>query len=117
MLEVRSVFLDISKAFYKVSHKWFIFKLEQNGIYGDLLNILRDFLSNRKQKVFLYGQVSSWTSVNVGDQPGSLLVALLLLIYINDNLLYQLDNLSPNVKLFADNISLFSVTHDINVSP
>ena len=49
-LEVRSIFLDISKAFYKVWHQGVIFKLKQNGISGDLLNILVDFLSNRKQK-------------------------------------------------------------------
>ena len=32
-LEVRSVFLDISKAFDKVWHEGVIFKLEQNGIH------------------------------------------------------------------------------------
>ena len=46
--EVRSVFLDISKAFDKVWHKGIIFKLLQNGILDDLLNILSDFLRNRK---------------------------------------------------------------------
>ena len=35
--EVRSVFLDISKAFDKVLHEWI--KLQQNGISDDLLNI------------------------------------------------------------------------------
>ena len=38
--EVRSVFLDISKAFDKVWHEGIIFKLQQNGISDDLLNIL-----------------------------------------------------------------------------
>ena len=51
--EVRSVFLDISKAFDKVWHEVVIFKLEQNDISGDLLNILIDVLSNRKQRVVL----------------------------------------------------------------
>ena len=46
--EVRSVFLDISKAFYKVWYERIIFKLKQNGISNDLLNILSDFLQNRK---------------------------------------------------------------------
>ena len=48
-LEVRSVFLDISKAFDKVWHEGAILKLKQNDISGDLLNILTDFLS----KLFL----------------------------------------------------------------
>ena len=41
--EVRSFFLHISKAFEKVWHEGIIFKLEQNGISPDLLNILADF--------------------------------------------------------------------------
>ena len=111
-LEVRSVFLDISKAFDKVWHEGVIFKLKQNGISGDLLNILTDFLSNRKQRVVLNGQVSTWTSVNAGVPQGYILCPLLFLIYIND----LSDNLSSNVKLFADDTSLFSVIHDINIS-
>ena len=110
--EVRSVFLDIPKAFDKVWHEGIIFKLQQNGISDDLLNILSDFLRNRKQRVTLNGQSSSWTNVNAGISQGSVLGPLLFLIYIND----LADGLSFNVKLFTDNTSLFSVVHDINTS-
>ena len=103
--------MDISKAFDKVRYEG-IYKLQQNDISGDLLSILRDFLSNRRQRVFLNGQVSTWTSVIAGVPQGSILDRLLFLIYNND----LSDNLSSNVKLFADDISLFSVIHDINVS-
>ena len=71
-----------------------------------------DFLGNRKERVVINGQVSTWTSVNAGVRQGSILGPLLFLIYIND----VSDNLSSNVKLFADGRSLFSVIHDINVS-
>ena len=108
--EVRSVFLDISKAFDKVWHEEVIFKLQQNGILDDLLNILSDFLRNRKQRVTLNGQSSSWTNFNAGVPQGSILGQLLFLIYIND----LPDGLSSNAKLFADDTSLFSVLHDIN---
>ena len=58
-LEVRSVFLDISKAFDKVWHDGIIYKLTQNVISGNLLNLLGDFLKEIKQRVVLNGQVST----------------------------------------------------------
>ena len=108
-LEVRSVFLDISKPFDKVWHDGIIFKLTQNGISGNLLNFLGDFLNDRKQRVVLNGQFSTWKSVNAGVR---VLGPLLFLIYIND----LTEGLSSNAKLFADDTSLFSVIHDIQTS-
>ena len=64
--EVRGVFLDISKAFGKVWHEGLIFKLKQNGISGNLINLLCDFLRNRKQRVLLNGQVLDWSDVRAG---------------------------------------------------
>ena len=110
--EIRSFFLDISKAFDKVWHKAIIFKLQQNGISDDLPNILSDFLRNRKQRVTLNGQSFSWTNVNAGIPQGYILGPLFFVIYIND----LPDGLSSNAKLFANDTSLFSVVHDINTS-
>ena len=59
-LEVRGLFLDIAKAFDKVWHAGLIYKLLQNGIYGELIDTINDFLTNRKQRVVLDGQRSSW---------------------------------------------------------
>ena len=59
-LEVRRVFLDISKAFDKVWHEGFIYKLKQNGIKSNLLDTLTNFLNDRKQRVFLNGQHLKW---------------------------------------------------------
>ena len=78
----------------------------------DLLNILSDFLRNRKQRVTINGHSSSWTNITAGVLQGSTLGPLLFLIYIND----LSDGLSSNAKLFADETSLFSVVHDINTS-
>ena len=111
-LEVRSVFPDVSKAFDKVWHDGIIFKLTQNGISGNLLNLSRDFLNDRKQRVVLNGQLSTWKSVNAGVPQVSILGPVLFLIYIND----LTEGLSSNAKLFADNTSLFSDIHDIQTS-
>ena len=110
--EVGGVFLDISKAFGKLWHESLIFKLKQNGISGNLLNLLWDFLRNRKQRVLLNGKVSDWSDVRADALQGSILGLLLLLIYIND----LSEGLSSNAKLFADDTSFFSVIHDSNTS-
>ena len=111
-LEVRGVFLDISKAFDKVWHEGLILKLNQYGISENLLCLIKCFLKNRKQRVVLNGQTSSWTNVLAGVPQGSILGPLFFLIYIND----LSDDLSSNPKLFADDTSLFSVVHDKNTS-
>ena len=102
----------MSKAFNKVWHEGIMFQLQQNGISDGLLSILSDFLRNRKQRITLNGQSSSWTNFNAGVSQGSILGPLLFLIYINN----LPDGVSSNVKLFADDTSLFSVAHDINTS-
>ena len=71
--EVRGVFLDISKAFDKVSHNSLIYKLKQNGVAGDSLDILTNFLNERKQRVILNGQHSTWVIVEAGVSQGSIL--------------------------------------------
>ena len=60
----------------------------------------------------LNGKFSSWTNVEAGVPQSSILGPLFFLIYIND----LSDNLKTNPKLFADDTSLFSIVHDLNVS-
>ena len=98
------------RQFDKVWHEDLLFKLKQNGISGNLLNVITDFLYQRKQRVVLNGQHSSWTNTEAGFRQGSLLGPLFFLIYIND----LSDGLTSNPKLFADATSLFSVMHNIN---
>ena len=83
-------------------------KLKRKGISGNLLSLLTDFLRNRKQRVVLNGQSSSWASMNAGVPQGSILGLLLFLICIND----LSDIVQSNPKLFADDTSLFSTVKD-----
>ena len=109
---MRGVFLDISKAFDKVWHKVLLLKLSLNGISGNLLKLLRDFLYCRKQRVVLNGQNSSWENVNGEFPQGSILGSLLFLIYIND----LSNRVSSSYKHFADDTTLFSVVSDTQSS-
>ena len=57
-VDVRGVFLDISKDFDRVWHSGLLFKLQAYGVEGKLLALLKDYLHNRKQRVVLNGQTS-----------------------------------------------------------
>ena len=45
--DIRAVFLDISKAFDKIWLPGLIFKIKSFGISSDLLELIKNFLSNR----------------------------------------------------------------------
>ena len=111
-LDVRSVFLDISKAFDRVWHDGLIYKLQCCGIHNDLLKIIRSFLANRKQRTVLNGKTSNWGSVTAGVPQGSILGPLFYLVYIND----LTEDLRCNAKLFADDTSLFTIVHNANAA-
>ena len=70
--EVTGVFLELTKAFDKVWHKGLTYKLNQNGVVGNLLNTLGDFLKYRKQRVVLNGQNSTWVNVKADVPQGSI---------------------------------------------
>ena len=59
-LEIRPVFLDISKAFGKLWHDGLSFKLKQKGIDGVFLKLITNYLVQRKQRVVLNGLSSEW---------------------------------------------------------
>ena len=111
-LEVRSIFLDMSKAFDKVWHEGLIFKLKQNGVEGNLMALFQNYLTNRKQRVVINGSESTWGDIKAGVPQGSVLGPLLFLIYIND---LEVD-IKSSVKFFADDTSIFSIVRDPTVS-
>ena len=85
-----------------------ILKFKQDGVTDHLLNILIEFVKERKQRF----QHSKRWNISAGVPQGSILGTFHFLIYISD----LSDNLTSNLKLFADETSLFSVMHDINQS-
>ena len=112
-METRAIFLDISKAFDNVWHKVIIHKLRQYGFTGNLLILLTDFLSNRKQRIVLNGK--HWPHRQTLEQAflkGSILGPLPFLVYIND----LTEDLLSSPKLFAYDNSLFSTLTDETLS-
>ena len=105
--EVRVVFCDISKAFDRVWHAGLIHKLRAAGISGQILKWFVSYLENRKQRVVLPGAESGWNYIHAGVPQGSILGPLLFLLYINDEI-------GSNIRLFADDTSLFIIVENPN---
>ena len=81
---VCGVFVDLEKAFDTVNHKILCNKLNYYGLRGNVNDLIRSYLSNRKQFVSINGFVSETRNICCGVPQGSSLGQLLFLIYIND---------------------------------
>ena len=103
--DIRTVFLDISEAFDKIWLPALIFKNKSFDILVDLLELIKNFLSNRFKRVVLNEQRYEWEKIYAGVPKRSILGPLFFLIYVND----LTDGTSSIVKYFADDTSLFSV--------
>ena len=98
-----AVLLDFSKAFDQVLHHLLLTKLQNQGVRGNILNWITDFLDNRTQHVVCGGATSKPINVTSGVPQGSVLGPLLFLAYIND----ITTDLSSSCCLFANDCILY----------
>ena len=79
--EVRAVFCDISKAFDRVWHVGLLLKLQAAGVTGKVLDWIKSYLSDRRQRVVIPCGTFDWTSIHAGVSQGSIFGPLLFLVY------------------------------------
>ena len=103
------IYLDFQKAFDKVPHQRLILKLKSHGMGTSIINWIQQWLTDRRQKILVDGEVSSWKSVLIGVPQGSLLGPILFLVYIND---FE-EGVTGKLLTFADDTKLFRKTKTI----
>ena len=71
------VYLDFQKDFDKVPHQRLLLKQKSHGIGHDVINWIGKWLTHRKQRVIVDGEISNWKSVLSGVPQGSVLGPIL----------------------------------------
>ena len=103
------MYMDFQKAFDKVPHQRLILKLKAHGMGNSIINWIEQWLTDRRQRVVVEGEVSSWKSVLSRVLQGSVLGPILFLVYIND----LEEGVSGSILRFADDTKLFRKTKEI----
>lgn len=106
--------LDFSKAFDRVSHAKLLRKLSENFLFScEAVNLIKSYLTNRKQSVFINGQYSEFIDIASGVPQGSVLGPILFSMFIND-----LPSVLKfcKIHLFADDVQIYFYATDLSVS-
>ena len=81
---IDSIYLDFSKAYHKCDFGILMHKMKTLQVTGKFAKWIFNFLTGRKQKVVVNGKCSSESKITSGVPQGTVLAALLFLIYISD---------------------------------
>ena len=100
-------FFDIEKAFDKVWHCKLLSQLAKIGINGNLYNVIKNFLSNRKMQVRYGNSVSALHDIDMGVPQGAVLSPTLFTIMLHD-IVQEVELHGNKLMLYADDIALIS---------
>ena len=84
-------------------------KLKAHGMGNNIINWVEQWLTDRRLRVVVDTEVSSWKSVFSGVPQSSVLGPILFLVYIND----LEEEVTGRILKFADDTKLFRKTKEI----
>lgn len=105
------VFLDLKRAFETVDRERMLMKLKKYGITGTELELFKNYMSDRKQKVKFKEAISGETEVSIGLPQGTALSVILFILYINDIVNVPVHG---SISLHADDTSIVVKDKDLN---
>ena len=114
---VTGIFYDLTKAFDSVCHEILILKLEFCGVKGCILNWLKSYFHNRKQRVVLHFVSSpnlllKWEIIRHGAPQGSVVGPLVFIVYFN--YFPCIINKISHTILCADDTNILVSSSDLN---
>ena len=98
------IFVDLSKAFDTVDHDDLLKRLYSYGIRGVAYELIKSYLSNRKQLVAINNVKSNFKQITCGVPQGTVLGPLLFILYVND--LLKMSTLGQIIS-YADDTAIF----------
>ena len=78
--------LDLSAAFDLVNHNLLLEKLKLMGFSNEVIKWFESYLENRSQVVYVDGKLSGVKKVKIGVPQGTVLGALLYILFTNQKL-------------------------------
>lgn len=109
-----AVLIDLQAAFDVLWHDGLVYKLHKFKFEPHIIRLIKNFLRNRKFAVTINNSISNIKNIVAGTPQGSIISAILFILYLND---------LPKPKkgfceifriLFADDIIIYTITKNIN---